>query len=67
MKRDIYKSEYDYQLPKELIAQYPSENRSDSKLLSLNEDGFEINHFKKIKKFFKPSECMFDIDQYFFH
>jgi len=58
MKRDIYKSEYDYQLPKELIAQYPSENRSDSKLLSLNEDGFEINHFKKIKKFFKPSDLI---------
>ena len=42
---DIYKKQnYDYNLPKELIAQYPLENRSSSKLMILNKQTKEIQH-----------------------
>ena len=34
MSKYIYKSEYDYEIPEELIAKFPTKNRVDSKLLS---------------------------------
>lgn len=36
--------DFDYQLPKELIAQYPAENRSDSRLLVVDRKNKSINH-----------------------
>ena len=33
MQEDIYKRDYDYEIPDELIAKYPLKNRIDSKIL----------------------------------
>ena len=44
MQKDIYKSDYDYEIPDELIARYPLKNRIDSKLLSCNKS-FNIHDF----------------------
>ena len=43
-------SDFDYNLPKELIAQYPSKNRDESRLLVLRKDTGKIEHrvFKDI-------------------
>lgn len=43
-------SDFDYNLPKELIAQYPSEKRDESRLLVLHKDTGKIEHriFKDI-------------------
>lgn len=49
MNNDIYKSDYFYELPEELIAKFPLENRSDSKLLTVNNNDFEINIFSDIE------------------
>ncbi len=39
-------TDYDFELPEELIAQSPLENRSESKLLILNDDNsMNINSF----------------------
>lgn len=38
--------DFDYELPKELIAQYPSEKRGESNLLVLHRDTQEIEHRK---------------------
>lgn len=37
-------SDFNYELPKELIAQHPLENRVNSKLLLLNKETGEVNH-----------------------
>ena len=46
-------SDFYYDLPEELIAQDPLEDRSASRLLVLNKETGEIEHtiFKNIKKF----------------
>jgi S-adenosylmethionine:tRNA ribosyltransferase-isomerase len=38
-------SEYDYGLPKELIAQFPAKNRDKSRLMVINRNTKEIRHF----------------------
>ncbi len=38
------RSDFNYTLPPDLIAQYPLENRSDSRLLCLNGDSGELDH-----------------------
>ena len=44
---------FNYQLPPELIAQYPLENREDSKLLVIDKNNGEISHdcFKNIAQY----------------
>lgn len=37
-------SEFDYELPEELIAQKPTEKRQDSKMMVLNRDNHQISH-----------------------
>ena len=52
--------EFDYDLPKELIAQDPLEDRSGSRLLVLKKKPGEMEHriFKDIKEYLKPGDCL---------
>lgn len=52
--------EFDYDLPKELIAQDPLEDRSGSRLLVLKKRPGEMEHriFKDIKTYLKPGDCL---------
>ena len=53
-------SDFYYDLPKELIAQDPLEDRSSSRLLHLSmEDGsFEHRHFTDILDYLKEGDCL---------
>ena len=56
MKRqDFY-----YDLPEELIAQDPLEDRSSSRLLVLNKESGEVSHhiFKDVKDYLKAGDCL---------
>jgi S-adenosylmethionine:tRNA ribosyltransferase-isomerase len=52
--------EFDYPLPKELIAQYPLENREEARLLIVNRQTAKITHgiFKDIGCFFKEKDLL---------
>lgn len=54
------KSDFYYDLPQELIAQDPLEDRSTSRLmhLPLNGNDLEHFHFSDIKKFLKKGDCL---------
>ncbi|MFJ1267178.1 tRNA preQ1(34) S-adenosylmethionine ribosyltransferase-isomerase QueA [Legionella lytica] len=54
-KQDFY-----FDLPPELIAQYPLANRSDSRLLTYNRESGEYGHhqFKAIADFLKPGDLL---------
>ena len=45
MQKDIYKSDYYYDLPEDLIAKYPVKNRTSSKLLHLDGGDIHIDEF----------------------
>ena len=49
-----------YDLPQELIAQDPLEDRSSSRLLVLNKETGEMEHtdFKHIINYLKPEDCL---------
>jgi S-adenosylmethionine:tRNA ribosyltransferase-isomerase len=53
-------SDFDFQLPQELIAQTPIENRSESRLLVVNTTTgtFEHEHFSDIIKYLRPSDVL---------
>ncbi len=53
-------SEFNYNLPEELIAQDPLEKRSNSRLMVLDKNTGEIEHrhFYDIKEFLKPGDCL---------
>lgn len=53
-------TEFDYPLPKELIAQYPLENREEARLLIVNRKAGQISHgrFKDISGFFKKNDLL---------
>ena len=53
-------SDFYYDLPKELIAQDPLEDRSASRLMHLNKETgeYEHGHFRDILKYFKPGDCL---------
>lgn len=57
---NIKKSDFYFELPKELIAQDPLEDRSSSKLLALKKETGEISHhtFREITGFLKPGDCL---------
>ena len=57
MQKDIYKSDYDYEIPDELIARYPLKNRTDSKLLSCNKS-FNIHDFSSIPSLLKKDDLI---------
>jgi S-adenosylmethionine:tRNA ribosyltransferase-isomerase len=56
MKVDLF----DFQLPEELIAQTPLEQRSESRLMVLNKQSGDLKHdiFKNIKNYLQPGDCL---------
>lgn len=53
-------TEFDYLLPKELIAQYPLEDRGQARLLTVNRKTGTISHgvFKEITGFFRKNDLL---------
>ncbi len=53
-------SDFDYNLPEELIAQVPIEKRDESRLMVLNRNTKTIEHkvFKDILEYLKPGDCL---------
>ena len=53
-------SDFNYDLPEELIAQHPIEKRDCSRLLVLDKNTGEIEHkiFKNIIDYLKPNDCL---------
>ncbi len=53
-------SDFYFDLPQELIAQDPLEDRSSSRLLVLDKESGERKHkiFRDIRKFLKPGDCL---------
>ena len=53
-------SDFDYELPKELIAQTPMEKRDEARLLVLHRSDKTIEHkvFKDILDYLKPGDCL---------
>lgn len=53
-------SDYDYVLPRELIAQRPLERRQDSRMMVLNraEQEIEHRHFRELKTFLQPGDLL---------
>ncbi|WAA10262.1 tRNA preQ1(34) S-adenosylmethionine ribosyltransferase-isomerase QueA [Fervidibacillus albus] len=52
--------QFDYDLPEELIAQTPLENRSESRLMVVPKNGGDIKHtqFKQIIDYLHPGDCL---------
>ncbi|MEG1459330.1 MAG: tRNA preQ1(34) S-adenosylmethionine ribosyltransferase-isomerase QueA [Acetivibrio sp.] len=53
-------SDFDFNLPEELIAQDPLEDRSSSRLLVLDKETGEYKHeiFRNIVKYLRPGDCL---------
>ena len=53
-------SEFNYELPKELIAQHPYEKRDEARLMVLNKTSKTIEHkvFKDIINYLNPGDCL---------
>ena len=56
----LKKSDFYFELPKELIAQDPLEDRSSSRLLVLDRDTGAVSHhvFREIEQFLMPGDCL---------
>ena len=59
IKQNMKVSDFNYELPEELIAQTPIEKRDESRLMVLNKNGI-IEHklFKDIIDYLKPGDCI---------
>jgi len=53
-------SDYDYDLPRDLIAQWPLEHREDSRMMLLRRDSQSIEHrqFRDLGKFLEPGDLL---------
>ena len=53
-------SDFDYDLPQELIAQTPAEKRDGSSMLTLNRvsGSYELHSFRDIVKYIQPGDCL---------
>ena len=53
-------NDYDYDLPRELIAQRPPERRDDSRMMVLHRDTqtIEHRHFRELKTFLQPADFL---------
>jgi S-adenosylmethionine:tRNA ribosyltransferase-isomerase len=53
-------SDYDYDLPRELIAQRPPQHRGDSRMMVLHRETQTIEHrqFRELKTFLQPSDLL---------
>lgn len=60
LTRKMKLSDFDYNLPKELIAQYPLKERDCAKLLVLHREGGKIEHkiFRDITEYFKEGDLL---------
>lgn len=58
--KTLLKSDFYFDLPEELIAQDPLEDRSSSRLLHLNPENGEVSHhvFKEVGSFLKAGDCL---------
>ncbi|MDR0800192.1 MAG: tRNA preQ1(34) S-adenosylmethionine ribosyltransferase-isomerase QueA [Endomicrobium sp.] len=58
--KDDLLSNYDYEIPEELIAQKPTENRQDSKLFVVNRRTQKFYHrkFSDIAEYFSAGDCL---------
>lgn len=59
-KTDFYVADFDYELPEELIAQTPLDDRPSSRLLVLNKETGDIAHksFRNILDFLNEGDCL---------
>ena len=57
---ELKKSDFYYELPEELIAQDPLEDRASSRLLVLQKDTGEISHhvFWEVADYLHPGDCL---------
>jgi S-adenosylmethionine:tRNA ribosyltransferase-isomerase len=53
-------SEFDFELPEELIANYPTENRDESRLMVIHRETGKIEHklFKDVLDYFSEGDVM---------
>jgi len=53
-------NDFDYKLPEELIAQYPNEERSNSRLLVIDRQSYEISHrrFFNLIEYLNEGDCL---------
>src|SRR6266478_1389354 len=53
-------TDYDYDLPRELIAQWPPARREDSRMMVLHRDAQTIEHrqFHELKRFLRPGDLL---------
>ena len=58
MSKDIYKSDYDFNLPNELIAQHPLKGRTDSLLMHVDGNDFNIKKFTSISTEISKNDCL---------
>lgn len=58
--QELKKSDFYFDLPPELIAQDPLEDRSSSRLLVLNKETGEVSHhvFRDIEEYLNPGDCL---------
>ncbi len=56
----LYKSDFYFDLPEELIAQDPLEDRSSSRLLVLDKNTGEVEHhvFRDVLEYLNPGDCL---------
>ena len=59
-EEEVKVSEFNYNLPEELIAQTPIEKRDESRLMVLNKEAQTIEHktFKDIIDYLQPGDCL---------
>lgn len=57
---ELKKSDFYFELPEELIAQDPLEDRSSSRLLMLDKESGEVSHhvFREIVDYLHPGDCL---------
>lgn len=60
MSTELKKSDFYFDLPQELIAQDPLEDRSSSRLLVMDKESGEISHhvFREIIEYLEPGDCL---------
>ena len=60
MIADFSLVEYDYHLPPHLIAQYPLDDRSSSRLMILDRDTGKVSHrtFRDLLDYMEPGDCL---------
>ena len=56
--QEQYLSDFDFELPQELIAQYPLADRTASRLLHITDTVLEDGHFTDIERFLRPGDLL---------